>query len=52
MRGLEIVDRGHRGQHRFDLALVFGAENFGQNGINNHVKVSLQGEFRNYYFTL
>ena len=33
---LEIVDGGHRGPHLFDLALSFGAEDFCQNGVNNH----------------
>ena len=33
--GFEVADGGHRGQHRLDLALVFGAEYFGQDGINH-----------------
>ena len=45
-RGFELADRRHRGQHGLDLALVLGAEDFGQNGINNHEMVSIRGEFR------
>ncbi len=33
--GLQGGDRGHGGQHRFDFALVFSSEDFGQNGINH-----------------
>ena len=48
--GLEVVDRGHGGQHLFDFALVFGAENFRQNGIKSCR--SRNGRYRKYYFTL
>ena len=33
---LEVVDGRHRGQHGFDLALGFGAEDLGQDGVNDH----------------
>ena len=32
---LEFIDGRHRGQHGFDFALVFGAKDFGQKGINH-----------------
>ena len=34
--GFEIVDGRHCGQHVLDLALVLGAEDFCQDGIDNH----------------
>ena len=48
--GLEIVYGRHGGQHGLDLAFGFSAKYFCQNGVNNHVKVSLRREIPNFYF--
>ena len=50
--GLELVDGSHRGQHAFDLALVLGAKDFRQDGIDNHEWSQYGGKSVSSYFTL